>query len=141
MAEELAHEDVALAVRAEVRPVLHHRRIQVDQTLLHLDEDREGRHHLGHRPDLGQGVTGPGHPRSGLAAPEVDDELAVVDHRDARTRVDAVAQVGLQQVPERAEGLAGCSVDARRLSHGVTVEPVLDRRNGSQQSGRRTLTG
>jgi hypothetical protein len=139
MPEQLADQDSLLACRAEGRPVRRNGRIEVNQTLLHLGEESQRSHRLGDRPDLGDRVANPGDSWSGLAAPEVDDELAVVHHRDAGTGVETGFKVALQELPQRAECISTGSVDTRSVDtrsvdtrsvdHGVTLERVLIRGN------------
>src|SRR5438093_8707470 len=81
MADEQAHGYVLLAVLRELRPVVPHRSVKVEQSLLDQTVHADRRHALGHRIHVDDRVSLPGTGALfvGPAAPQVDHGLAV-DH-------------------------------------------------------------
>jgi hypothetical protein len=82
----MAKLDVLLAVCRELRPVLRHRRGGFDQAPINEHEAGQRGDVLGRREHVDYGVLAPRDcfGRVGMAAPDVDDELAVDVDRDGR---------------------------------------------------------
>ena len=111
--EQLAHGDALLAGRAELRPVLRHGRVVVEQAAAVGDGDRHRRDALGGREHRDERVLLPRRLRHAVAvaAPQVDDLAAVAVDRDGRADLIALREVGPEGVGDRAVPLVGGAQD------------------------------
>src|SRR5262249_44317954 len=80
----------------------------------------ERRHSLGARVDVDQRVARPGlrAVEVRMTAPQVDDGLAVDDHRDRRADLVLIAQVPGERVAYRLEAWMALTLDLGKLGHG-----------------------
>ena len=95
MRHQVAHLDVLLAGRRELGPVLGDLAVEVELAPIGEHQRTQRGHRLGRRPDVDDRVA---LPRRRLrlvdvAAPQVDDELAVEDDGDRRADIEALVEV------------------------------------------------
>ena len=99
---------------AELRPVARHGRVDVELAALDQDVRAERRHRLGGRKDVDDRVALPG-PRArriGVAAPQIDDRLAV----DAWRRTTRRPRARRRSWPRRPRALRRSAAHSRRRS-------------------------
>ena len=108
----VAHQHALLAVLGELGPVLRHGGVEVELAPVGQHQHAGGRHGLGGGVDVDDGVALPGYALGvGVAAPDVDDELAVDGHRRSRADLQPVGEVGLERVLDRFEPGLACPID------------------------------
>ncbi len=117
--QQPAHRDVRLAVRGELRPVLRHRRVQVQRTALgqHVRSGR-GRP-LGRRVDELQRVPRPRPTGLGVgnATPQVHHRSAVLVHAHRRADVPVFGEVRCERLTHRFEPSGDLTLDRRHAVH------------------------
>jgi hypothetical protein len=99
VAEQPTHRDVLLSRLAELGPVLHDRRVEIERPALHEQVRARGRRALGRREHDLQRVAVIGRAGVGAyAAPQVDDLRAVHVVRVRRTDLAALLEVARERV-------------------------------------------
>ena len=126
VAHQMRDLHLVFPVRGKFRPVLGDRCIKVDQALVGQVERRQGGHRLRCRIDVDDRVL---FPRAGLfrvciAAPEVDDGLAILGDAEGCADIGAVLQVLLKLLAHTCEFLVDFPV-RHSLSHGVCPPRLL----------------
>lgn len=120
--EQMPYEHLLLARRGELRPVPGDRRVHVEITPVRQHQRGQGRHRLGDRPDVGDGVPLPRHRAPGVreAAPDVHHGLTAHEDRDRAADVPGVEKAGQrvrhggEQIVVRAPNVC----HARNLARG-----------------------
>ena len=121
--DQLAHGDRILAVRGELRPVLRHRLLVVEQALGDRGGDGEGRHALGGGEDRHDRVLLPRQ-----RAPAIAEAGPQINHR-ALARVDryggadfpVALEVAAEGVGDRSETGRDVTVNSGLFSHGESM--------------------
>lgn len=113
MAEHMADLDVLLTVRGELGPVLGDFGVGVELAAVDEGERGESSDDLGDGPDGGDGASGPGLCACivCVAAPELDNGLAVDVDADVGTKFLAGSEVLLKEGYERREGRMASALD------------------------------
>jgi hypothetical protein len=108
--------DVLLAGLLELRPIPGHRSVQVEFAAVGRQVDARARQALGAGIDAGQGIFAPWpQARSvGVAAPQIDGEIAVHRDRDRRADVVAVGEIGFERVAHPLKAGRAGTVDRDR---------------------------
>jgi hypothetical protein len=103
--EQVAQGQAALPLGAELRPVVGHRRVEVQHAALDQQVCADGGHALGGRVDERQRVLGPRTPIPGVghAAPQVDDLLSADVDGDRRPHVAVLVEVRGERLPHPLE--------------------------------------
>ncbi len=118
VAQQLAHRDVGFAVLGELGPVRGHLLVVVGQRHRHRGKSLGGRHDRDH----GIGFPGclGGHVAN--AAPEIDDQLALVVDRAGGPQLFTFPKVALKGGAYRLEARGGCPINGRLIgSHGMSL--------------------
>ena len=124
VAEQVAHQHALLAVGGELGPVARHRRVQVELAAVGQHQRDQERHGLGGRPHVGDGVALPGSGAGlvGPAAPDVDDQAAVLHDGHRTAHVRAGVDAGRERLGHAGEAVIEAAVD---LGHGSpSVRPT-----------------
>ena len=120
VAEDVAQLDLRLAVGGELGPVVGHRRVGVEQAAVDQHQRGEIGHRLGRRPDVGDGVLGPGRAPLGVApsTPDVHHGLAVDVQHDTRAELLLSQLLGQRVAHRRKARIAR----PRHLGHRSLLE-------------------
>ena len=123
VAEQITHGQLLFAGLGELRPVLRHGGIRIDRTPVDEDQGRDGRHHLGGRVDIDDGVPlpGPGPRRIGMSRPDVHDELPVHGRRKGRTDLPALPEVVGERIPDGDETRVAVPCHLDRCGHALSA--------------------
>ena len=114
--EHVAHQHALLARLRELRPVARDRRVEIDEPAIDQDVRAERAHALRHRVHDDDGVLGPRHRALQVlvAAPQVDDLLAVLVHAHRGAHLAALAEIALEFLAHRGEARVADAVDEYR---------------------------
>ena len=123
VAEQIAHGQLLFAGLGKLRPVLRHGVVQIDRAPVDEDQGRDGRHHLGGRVDIDDGVSlpGPGPRRIGMSRPEVHDRLAIHGCRKGRTDFPALPEVFGERIPDGDETRVAVPCHLDRCGHALSA--------------------
>lgn len=117
--QQPAHRDVRLAVRGELRPVLRHRRVQVQRPALGQHVCRGRGRPLGRRVDELQGVRCPRPTGFGVgdASPQVHHRSAMLVHAHCCADVPVLGEVRRECLTYQFEPSRDLTVDRRHTVH------------------------
>src|SRR5262249_58103684 len=121
MSQEPSHRQCGLVRGGELGPVAGYRRVDVETAFRDQAVRAERRHALGAGGDVDERVALPGlrAVEVRMTAPEVDDGLAVDDHRDGRADLVLIAQVPGERVAHGLEAWMALTLDLGKLGHGT----------------------
>ena len=130
--EQVAYLDLVLAGGAELRPVPGDGRMEVQLAAIGQHQRAQGDHGLGGREDVDERVAlpRPGARRILVAAPDVDNRLAIDEDRHRRTDVEALVDVAPEGLGHGAEAVLVFTID---LGHERTPYPRCSPVGGAAQ--------